>query len=50
MDAVHFIRFLKELAKIFGEGGWRNDGNLTQAGLKPKKKVFINLIQRKTQP
>lgn len=36
---------------MFQERGWRNDGNLIQAGFKKekknKKKVFINLIEEK---
>lgn len=33
MDAVHFICLIEKVPEVLGEGGWRNTGNLIQAGL-----------------
>lgn len=33
VDAVHFIGLIEKVPEVLGEGGWRNTGNLIQAGL-----------------
>ena len=41
VDAVHFVCLVQEASEVLGEGRWRDDGNLIQAGLKTKNSLTI---------